>query len=443
MIEYDEEWIYRVLCQCKGSVAIRATLYAAPSPILALVFRVFHGRMEDILSESEEFAASQTWTAATTVLVLLLAFRTAQAFSRFWEGTSLLHQMRGEWFDAVSCLVTFSRGAVETKPEEVKVFRHTIVRLMSLCHCSALEEIAETDQLVCLDVFGIDHGTLRHLKECKTLHGFNRVECLLHLFQVLIMKSLEDGVLPIAPPILSRVYQTLSRGFVNQLNARKIADTRFPFPYAQLIAALLLLVMILTPLMLASLIHNAVFACVFSFLPVFGMFSINFIAAQLENPFGSDDNDLPLDRFQTEMNSSLLMLLHENADHVPRPSMSCVMDFDHLMAHGRSKRAHSICSMSEWAEIQDIQDDSERSPSPRCKQGPPDVQALPAPVTMTDVHLCLEELEPKIALLSEQVEELGLMLPSWTQVIQSQTLELGNSFGLLQELADHEIITSL
>lgn len=405
-----------------------------------MVFRVFHGRMEAFLSESgmDELAASQTWTAATAVLVSLLAFRTVQALSRFWEGTSLLHQMRGEWFDAVSCLVTFSRGAVETKPEEVKVFRHTIVRLMSLCHGSALEEIAETDQLRSLDVFGIDHGTLRHLKECKRMYGFNRVECLLHLFQVLIMKSLEDGVLPIAPPILSRVYQTLSRGFVNQLNARKIADTRFPFPYAQLIATLLLLVMILTPLMLASLIHNTVFACLFSFLPVFGMFSINFIAAQLENPFGSDDNDLPLEHFQTEMNSSLLMLLHDNADHVSRPSMRCVMDFDYLMAHGRSKRSHSICSISEWAEIQDLQDDNER-----CEQGPPDVQALPAPVTMTDAHLCLEELEPKIALLSEQMEELGLMLPSWTQMIQSQTLELGNSFGLLQELADHETITSL
>ena len=26
--------------------------------------------------------------------------------ARFWEGTGLLHQMRGEWFDAVSCCVT-------------------------------------------------------------------------------------------------------------------------------------------------------------------------------------------------------------------------------------------------------------------------------------------------------------------------------------------------
>ena len=44
-------------------------------------------------------------------------------------------------------------------------------------------------------------------------------------------EALDDGVLKVAPPILSRVYQTLSRGFVNFLNAKKIADTRFPFPH--------------------------------------------------------------------------------------------------------------------------------------------------------------------------------------------------------------------
>ena len=55
-------------------------------------------------------------------------------------------------------------------------------------------------------------------------------------FATHLIFTLFDGVLAIPPPILSRVYQTLSRGFVNLLNAKKIADTRFPFPYAQTIA---------------------------------------------------------------------------------------------------------------------------------------------------------------------------------------------------------------
>merc|ERR1719461_1061462 len=112
-----------------------------------------------------ELTKSQLWTASTATLTILLAFRTNRAMARFWEGTGLLHQMRGEWFDSVSCCITFSRSALETKPDDVWVFRHTIVRLMSLCHGSALQEIADADfgHIPTIDVFGLDAVTLQYL----------------------------------------------------------------------------------------------------------------------------------------------------------------------------------------------------------------------------------------------------------------------------------------
>jgi len=432
MIDYEEDWVYHVLCHCKGSVAFRAAVYALPSSLLALAIHIWHDEVEDFMRESgiDGITPSQTWSSASAVLSLLLAFRTAQALSRFWEGTSLLHQMRGEWFDAVSCLVTFSRGAKATKLKEVMNFRHALIRLMSLCHGSALEEIADTDHLVALDVFGIDHSTLKHLKECKQEYGFNRVECILHLFQTLVTKSLDEGVLPIAPPILSRVYQTLSRGFVNLLNAKKITDTRFPFPYAQLITILLFLVMILTPLMMASLIPNAVFACIYTFVPIFGMFSLNFVASQLENPFGNDDNDLPLVEFQTEMNKSLLMLLHDKADHVPCLSKICVKDFQNLVTCKRpsTTRRSSLCYIAEWAESQEIEEEDRAAASS-------EQQASQVPV---DMSIWFEELEPATSLLCNRVEEFGLMLPQWTQMIETQVAELARSFSALQDLVDSD-----
>merc|ERR1719382_1918523 len=105
----------------------------------------------------EHANSSQIWNATTVVLVFLLGFRTRQALTRFWEGTGLLHQMRGEWFDTVSNCVTFSIAAKPSKPEEVMKFRHALVRLMSLCHGSALEEISgNVTQLDSLDVMGLD-----------------------------------------------------------------------------------------------------------------------------------------------------------------------------------------------------------------------------------------------------------------------------------------------
>eukprot|EP00928_Gymnodinium_smaydae_P079755 TRINITY_DN6360_c0_g1_i1.p1 TRINITY_DN6360_c0_g1~~TRINITY_DN6360_c0_g1_i1.p1 ORF type:complete len:538 (-),score=96.90 TRINITY_DN6360_c0_g1_i1:144-1757(-) len=334
MIDYSEDWLFSLIFQWKGSVYYRATLFAVPCTCWSLILLWMDEWLPGFRDEwgFKDLGSGQLWSATTGVLMLLLSFRTNRAMARFWEGTGLLHQMRGEWFDSISCCVTFSVGAVGTKRREVMRFRHTVVRLMSLCHGSALEEIAgHSDEVETIDPYGLSDATLQHLKDSKTKFGFNRVEVLLHLTQSLITKALEDGVLKIPPPILSRVYQTLSRGFVNLLNAKKIADTRFPFPYAQLITLLLALHTVLTPIFMTSLLSSKMWAPLMTFVPIFAFFAVNFVGVELENPFGSDDNDLPLEHFQGEMNKCLMMLVHESADLIADIADDrCLMEYDIL-----------------------------------------------------------------------------------------------------------------
>jgi hypothetical protein len=128
------------------------------------------------------------------------------------------------------------------------------------------------------------------------------------------------------------VYQTISRGFVNLLNAKKIQDTKFPFPYAQVIAFLILTTTILMPLQISSMIQSKVWCAIISFMPVWGAYCLNFIAQELENPFGTDKNDLPLEHFQIEMNNCLMMLLHPNTDLIPALNPKCEKDFHRLRA---------------------------------------------------------------------------------------------------------------
>eukprot|EP00929_Paragymnodinium_shiwhaense_P049406 TRINITY_DN2491_c1_g2_i1.p1 TRINITY_DN2491_c1_g2~~TRINITY_DN2491_c1_g2_i1.p1 ORF type:complete len:583 (+),score=133.26 TRINITY_DN2491_c1_g2_i1:90-1838(+) len=340
MIDYDEGW--RLLVSRDGSVVPVAMLRALPTAVIAVILLLLEDYQQDLPWGVEDYRAefgltnvnqSFMWTAVTATIATLLSFRTNQAFKRFWEGTSLLHQMRGEWFDSASCLMTFSRDAFcnKGKIDEVREFRHTLLRLMSLMHASALAEISaesETGYDV-LDIHGLDSETLKFLRNCKA-NGFNRVEALQHMIQVLVTHNHHNGVLTIPPPILSRVYQTLSRGLVNLLNARKIKDTMFPFPYAQIIYVLLLAQVFFTPLIVTQHIQTKVVAAFVSFLPLFGMYSLNAIAGELEMPFGTDDNDLPMAHFQHEMNEALLMLIHDMSDHVPHTSYSAVKNFEQL-----------------------------------------------------------------------------------------------------------------
>lgn len=207
---------------------------------------------------------------------------------------------------------------------------------MSLCHGNALEEIsAKSFEAETIDVKGIHTDTLKHLDSCYTDYRFDKVEVNLHLIQSLITDAFHDSILDVPAPVVSRVFQTISRGFVNLLNTKKIADTKFPFPYAQLIAFLLIMNTMLTPLLLASVITNRLLAAIFTFLPVFALSAVNYISVELDNPFGTDDNDLPLADFQKEMNCCLMMLLHTDADLIAKSSPNCIFDFHELMKNWR------------------------------------------------------------------------------------------------------------
>merc|ERR1712054_304733 len=81
---------------------------------------------------------------------------------------------------------------------------------------------------------------------------------------------------------------------------------------------------------MATHVANKVWTPFFTFVPLFAMFSINFVGVELENPFGDDDNDLPLNHFQYEMNACLLMLLQEQADLIPGVGNTCQYDFMNL-----------------------------------------------------------------------------------------------------------------
>jgi len=425
-------------------------LFAVPSGLVAVLLLVVKDHVKDFFVESgiDAISGSQSWAAATGVLAILLSFRTRQALSRFWEGTGLLHQMRGEWFDSVSCCVTFSRAAIADKQQGVFIFRHTLVRLMSLCHGSALEEIADdAGNIATIDLTGLDSTTLRHLKECKEVHLFNRVEVILHVIQTLITRNLEIGILKIPPPILSRVYQTLSRGFVNLLNAKKITDTRFPFPYAQLISMLLMVHTLLTPVMICELIDHKVWAFIFTFVPIFGMFSLNFTASQLENPFGNDDNDLPLVDFQEEMNASLLMLLHANSDHIATVSSKCTFDFEELARsmnpgvaeNGRGGIGYMLSNSpvdspnnSPRGGNNDSNEAGTRAAAPETgKVGeappPPPVPKPPLPQAPPPT--------PQMRLM-KGMDDFNMALATWTKTVDGQIGDLSRSFADLRKISD-------
>jgi len=316
MIQYEPgNWSIMFAFSLKGSVFPKSFAWAAPCSFMAIVLHIaFRQNPMLMLVVGAGDVAAGVLSGFTFILGFLVVFRSSQAYNRWWEGGTLLQQLRGEWFNAYSCLLAFSTSNPD-KAKEVRQFQHQIIRLFSLLYGCALQQAStlEDKKFELIELNGLEEHSVRFLQSCP-----DRCEVVLQWIQRLIVESDANGIIKIAPPILSRVFNELGNGIVNLNNARKIKEFPIPFPLAQMITVMLLFHAMVTPVICAATVETVYWAGIITFVVTFAYWSINYIAVELENPFGADANDLPLQGMQEDMNGSLKMLIREEAQRVPK-----------------------------------------------------------------------------------------------------------------------------
>lgn len=318
----------RTLVTVTGSVFPRAGKIAIFSGALSLV--VHWGKSEGhlVFLEKDVLINNSVWGGFVTLVVFLVVFRTSQSYNRFNDGASSTFKMRAEWFDACSSLVSFCRFSTAPR-EQVENFKHRLVRLFSIMHAVALGEIedscADTEMDIeaykfeLLDADGIDDESLLVIMTCDA-----KVELLFQWIQQTVVDNIKCGVLNIPPPILTRAFQEMANGMVAVNEAMRISCIPFPFPYAQTCDFLLFMVSFISPVITAQWTREIAWAFVFTFTQIFVLWCLNFIAEEIENPFGADENDLDGHGLQQEMNSQLVLLLRSSTARLPTLSERAV-----------------------------------------------------------------------------------------------------------------------
>mmetsp|Transcript_28371 Transcript_28371/g.52028 ORF Transcript_28371/g.52028 Transcript_28371/m.52028 type:complete len:541 (-) Transcript_28371:31-1653(-) len=316
MIDYRAgNWGFHVACGIQGSLAPRAFVMAIPNALLTFLIATLLLRASpdsDFLHEDTVDAAKVVIAGVTPIMIFILYNRSRTSYDRWWEGGTLLQKTRGEWFNAYSSIMAFT----STKPElqdQVDRYVHLLARLMSLLMCCGLQQVSPNRdrpfEIIGLD--GIEPESMEFLNEAP-----DKVEIILQWIQRSMVLHQQTGVLPVAPPILSRAFQEVSRGIVNLQNARKIADFPYPYPLAQISMILQLLHWATTPIASAMALPLE-FAVLFSFFTIFVLWCIHFNALDLEFPFGSRVNDLPMEEFQQDWNNSICTLVDKRATRPP------------------------------------------------------------------------------------------------------------------------------
>lgn len=353
MIVYEEGyWSLAFALRVKGSVLPRALAWSIPCAVLTFILHRMLKEQEAVAQTLSDASSASVLQGFTFVLGFLIVFRTQQAYSRWWEGGTLLQQLRGEWFNAFSNLMAFGNADVEFK-EDVIELNHQMVRLFSLLYGSALVQVSQADvnifEFIEFDRF--DRAAMAHLNEVP-----DACEVVLQWIQRLIVEANTNNLIKIAPPILARVYNQLGQGIVKLNNARKIKHYPIPFSLAQLIVGMLLFHWVATAVITASMVESSWMASMISFAVIFSFWGVNYIAVELEGPFGNDWNDLPLQEMQTQLNESLIALLHPNSQRAPE------FTYDPGMDSKLERRKYRMWDTLEHVNDSAISDNSDTAP---------------------------------------------------------------------------------
>merc|ERR1711907_738516 len=95
----------------------------------------------------------------------------------------------------------------------------------------------------------------------------------------------------------------------------KICGTPMVFPYTQMLAIFMVLFVFTFPIPLAHVFWNEdvplncfLINTFISGLVAFAFFGMNAVGVEIENPFGSDDNDLPVEKMMARVEQDTLAL---------------------------------------------------------------------------------------------------------------------------------------
>ena len=195
------------------------------------------------------------------ILGLLLVFRTNTAYDRWWEGRKIWGQ-----------LVNVSRGLAHqldaqlagTAPERRAIYAEHLAQFPVLLR---------------------DH--LREPTDYAGLHKPNGLLSAMHrdVHADIEAKRLSEGARITLQPLLQAFDDVLGK-------CERIRKTPIPFSYSSYLKQFVVLYALMVPFALANEFgYGAVIASMFSFFATMGL---ELLATEIEEPFGTDPNDLPL-----------------------------------------------------------------------------------------------------------------------------------------------------
>jgi len=305
----------------------RALLRAVPCALVALFLKqlsTFEVVQNDEFMRNIAFFQvlndSAAYSGFSLVLGFLVVFRTQMAYNRFWEGVSASHRMCAEWFDSSSSILAFTK--ISKADQYLKLtFERKYIKFLSLLHGVAVASLRDLHnlQLDEDDLQGLTPESIKDLQESPY-----PATVIFQWVQDITIQAMDDQVLSVPPPILSRVFHELANGMVAYHDCMKIQATNVPLPYKQMTKILMGAHWFITPVVMCMWTDWHTWTFIFTLIQSMIFWSLYFTAQQIEFPFQTGEISYSVSELHKEFNDNLLAMTQSKTGQVT----SFQKDFD-------------------------------------------------------------------------------------------------------------------
>lgn len=225
------------------------------------------------------------------VLGLVLVFRTNTAYDRWWEGRKL-------WGSLVNHSRSFALKLSAIIPESDMQMRNYFAVTISNFAVSLKEHLRGGTKMEELDLNNMDYaGDLARTKHVPNLLLKSMQERTFELYQ---SKKIDGD--------MYRVLQREMEGLVDVMGAcERIKKTPIPFSYSMYVKKVIFAYLVSLPFSFIHLFHYWTIPAVM--FTTYVLAGIEMIAEEIEDPFGTDSNDLDTDGISISIRRNLKEIL--------------------------------------------------------------------------------------------------------------------------------------
>mmetsp|Transcript_3382 Transcript_3382/g.4584 ORF Transcript_3382/g.4584 Transcript_3382/m.4584 type:complete len:377 (+) Transcript_3382:163-1293(+) len=298
------------LAHIQGSVLFHSRTF--PQAIVGAIIAIIATPQHEYLRKHVIREIGTYFSALFTVLGFLLVFRVSLAYLRFWEARNYLMDLCSTLDDLTLHTINFIRvGDDMERNIEKFIWKCHMGDLLVAFIAFVIVELRQEDMRKDFDELVEQYGLSFTPMEKDTLRfTYPRIFKLEVMIQNMWVRASTSGLLAVAPPIQSRTIFVVSEASDACMGALKIQTTPFPFPLMQVQAMMLHVFLLSGPVVFAAALGNIYLAPMVVFFSILCAFSLTRLCEELEDPFGTDPNDLPLTHYLDNFKSSVKTLLY-------------------------------------------------------------------------------------------------------------------------------------